>query len=350
MITHCLIQSVRNISMLEFYDLYQMNLIVGPNGCGKTSILEAIYFLSLGRSFRTSSYKKIIQRDKKHLLVHGVLDHETKLGIQKDYDGTLTVRIDGESYSSIAECTLHMPVQVIDPEAFRLLQDGPEQRRKFLDWGVYQKFPSFIRYWRDYQRLLKQRNAAIRSQLSTEMVSMWDKQIIEATLSIDELRKSYIESFSPIFESYFKKLLPDLDIQLGYYRGWSDSEDFESVLSERFLKDMELGYTFSGPHRFDLKLKTNAQIAADVFSRGQQKLTVIALKLAQSQLCSQEAGKLILLLDDIAAELDAPRRTLLAELISELNCQTFVTGVEEQLLAPFHTESAKVIFPESLLN
>ena len=331
------ILSFRNLTNFKVQNLSKANLIIGPNGVGKTSILEAIYFLSLGRSFRTSLFKKIIQNEQDHFIVQASLMNGSKLGIQKNYDGGSIIRIDEETKKNIAENALLLPVQVIDPEAFSLLQSGPEARRKFFDWGVYQAFPHFYDYWREYQRLLRQRNAAIRNQMPLEMIVIWDPQLIKVTKTIDLLRRAYLERFSPVFSKYFETLLGDayLSIDLNYHPGWRD--DYAEALSGRVQRDLELGYTFSGPHRFDLKIKTESGcMASDFFSRGQQKLTVIALKLAQAALCSEEKQKkVIFLLDDIAAELDAVRRNQLADLLKAISCQYFITGVEPVLLKPF---------------
>lgn len=338
MIKRIHLENIRNIVSHTFECDPKLNLFVGPNGAGKTSMLEGIHFLSLGRSFRTHIFKKVIKHGSPYLLVQADLQSNDSVGIQKFMDSNVSIRKNGANLESIAELSLILPAQVIDPEAFRLMQDGPQSRRTFFDWGVYQMFPNFFGHWRDYQKLLKQRNAALRSQLSYDMVTVWDPQLIRAALSLDELRRSYLEQFVPVFNKYFKQLLPNVDIHLDYSQGWSSGGQLAEILHDRVLKDMELGYTVAGPHRYDVRIKADDGMAADIFSRGQQKLTVIAMKLAQASLCSREKT-MVLLLDDIAAELDADRRAHLASLLQDIDCQCFITGVEHGLLEPFMERS-----------
>ena len=327
--------SVRNLAYFELEDLSQINLIIGSNGTGKTSILEAIYLLSLGRSFRTKLFKKIITHGKTYLTVQGDLSDQTKLGFQKNYDAKSIIRINGDTKKSILENTLLLPVQLIEPNTFAILQSTPDHRRKFIDWGVYQSFPEFYSYWREYHQLLKQRNAAIRNKMPIEIIRVWDPQLSKVTHFIDDFRNKYLLQYAPIFKKYFSILLGDqIQIDLNYYPGWSGN--YSELIESRIIRDLELGYTHAGPHRFDLKIKANHHQVADFFSRGQQKLTVVALKIAQAALFLKNNNKsIIFLLDDIASELDTLHRNQLASLLQELSCQCVMTGVEENLLRPF---------------
>src|SRR5512145_3033326 len=165
---------------LDFDD--RCNLISGPNASGKTSLLEAIFFLGRGRSFRTPRTETLIRKGAEELLVAGKLaagGRAPPLGVRYSRDG-FEARAGGARIGSLAELAVTMPVQAIDPEVHRLVEEGPQERRRYLDWGVFHVEPRFVEQWRRYQRALKQRNAALRSDQPEAVVRAWDPELIDS--------------------------------------------------------------------------------------------------------------------------------------------------------------------------
>src|SRR6476619_3442142 len=156
----------------------ELNLIAGENGAGKTSILEAIFLLGRGRSFRTRSSEKLIRHHQPALTVFGRTDDAPprQAGIEISADGGTRARINGENARSLLELSGVLPVQAIDPEIHKLIDQGPERRRRWLDWLVFHVEPTFVGNWARYNRALKQRNAALRT--SAPVIDAWDAELV----------------------------------------------------------------------------------------------------------------------------------------------------------------------------
>ncbi len=321
-----IIDDLRNLSHVDIELTPGFNLFIGENGSGKTSILESIHLLGLARSFRTRMIRRVIQYEKNYLRVFGELKQH-RLGIQKNVHGQTQIRIDGESTSSAAQLAQQLPLLLINPDSYQLFTTA-RTRRQFLDWGVFHVEQDFHENWARMQKVLKQRNLLIKQGARRDALNVWDRQYIRIAETLNSLRKRYLVEF----EVFFKALLPtllDLDVQLQYRRGWNADLSLEDMLDENYERELKLGYTLSGPHRADLRLVHRGIPVESVLSRGQQKLLVFALKLAQGRLLRQLKGQQsIYLIDDLAAELDAERRQRVFSLLSQLNAQVFVTGVD----------------------
>lgn len=164
-LTRLLIRDFRNIETADLALSPGFNFLVGANGSGKTSVLEAIYTLGHGRAFRSLQIGRVIRHEQEAFVLHGRLqgeERETAIGLTKDKQGDSKVRIDGTDGHKVAELAHLMPMQLITPEGFTLLNGGPKYRRAFLDWGCFHNEPGFFTAWSNLKRLLKQRNAALR--------------------------------------------------------------------------------------------------------------------------------------------------------------------------------------------
>ncbi len=333
-----------------------LNLIYGANGSGKTSILEAAYFLGMGRSFRSHLSQRIINTQHSECTVFGQVffaEELNKIGIRRQRSGNNEIRINGENTKGLAQLTAILPIQIITPESFAILFEGPKARRQFMDWGVFHSQPTFHRLWAATKRLLKQRNALLKSQSSPAMLNPWDKELINLAEQVSSLRNNYIASLNEVLKGIIEQFLPDKNVVVSYYQGWDKTLSYQEVLAKQNQRDRELGYTVSGPHKADLRLKVGNMPAQDALSRGQLKLLVCALRIAQGQLLAQQTGKdSIYLVDDLPSELDAKHRGLLLSQLQLTQAQILVTAIEpsaiiDSLSQPpskmFHVEQGKVV-------
>lgn len=312
------------------------NYFLGPNGAGKTSILEAVYFLGRGRSFRTHRSAGLVQDGSQQFEVVGHTSwagHEVVLGVRSGSGGT-EARIGGAPAGSLAELAERLPVQVIDPETHKLVEEGPGHRRRFLDWGVFQTAHGFLGSWRNHQRALRQRNAALRQGAAPEQLEHWDRELIVAAQQITALREAYVVRLQQHARTTVQALLR-LPVALEYARGWPADQELEAALAGSQARDRETGRTHYGPHRADLRIRVERRLARGRVSRGQQKLLAAALVLAQLELLREATGRRgILLLDDPAAELDPASLERLLARTAEMGVQRLITGLDEHGLAP----------------
>jgi DNA replication and repair protein RecF len=321
--------SLRRVQVTDFRCLQSValeldarfTLISGPNASGKTSLLEAIYVLGRGRSFRTRHLEHLIRPGSERFVVFGEVDsfdRSVALGVEGSASG-IRAKLGGAKVRSLAELAQLLPVQIIDPEIHRLIEEGPSRRRRFLDWGVFHVEPRFMDDWQRYQQALKQRNAALRSHQIRSVIAPWDGELVRYGEAISAARSRYVELLKNPAESIARRLL-GMELSLGYRPGWRASANLLEALHESWNSDQESGATQVGPHRAELSIRLNDLGVKDRISRGQQKLLAAALLMAQVNLFPRDSPvQPTLLLDDPAAELDNQR---LRGLIGEVGGQS----------------------------
>ncbi|MCG7499297.1 DNA replication/repair protein RecF [Vibrio sp. Of7-15] len=350
-LTRLIIKDFRNIEACDLTLSPGFNFLIGPNGSGKTSVLEALYLLGHGRSFKSSLTGRVIRNECSELFVHGRFtspeQFELPIGINKKRDGTTEVKIGGESGQKLAQLAQVLPLQLIHPEGFELLTDGPKFRRAFIDWGVFHVEPGFYEAWGRVKRLSKQRNALLKTASSYRELSYWDQELAQLAEQISQWRADYITDIAEATQKICQAFLPEFEIKLSYYRGWEKDTPYAELLRANFERDRQLGYTVSGPNKADLRIKVAGTPVEDVLSRGQLKLMVCALRLAQGQHLTQVTGKqCIYLIDDFASELDSHRRQLLAECLQQTGAQVFVSSITAEQIADMHDENGKMFHVE----
>jgi DNA replication and repair protein RecF len=326
------------------------NLFVGPNASGKTSLLEAVYFLGRGRSFRTRRLDRLVRQGKEAFRIVGWVEgggRTTVLGVGGDRRST-EIRIGGAPATGVGELATHFPAQIIDPEIHKLLEEGPHRRRRFLDWGVFHVEQTFLETWQRYHLALRQRNAALRLGVDPPSARAWEPAIVAAGARLDEVRRNYLRVLEPTLADFGRRLL-GLPVSLAYQPGWAAGESFAEALERSTDRDRRYGITHVGPHRADVTARVDGHVARERVSRGQQKLLAAALTLAQIAVQEERApGSGALLLDDPAAELDAENLGRLLGVVRELNVQLFVTALRPDLPglgapgALFHVEHGRV--------
>ncbi|HET9537666.1 MAG TPA: DNA replication and repair protein RecF, partial [Mesorhizobium sp.] len=221
------LENVRCIQAADLAFDVRCNLIYGANASGKTSLLEGIYFLGRARSFRASKGETLIRTGADRLVTTGHLSRphrQSVLGVGYGRAG-LEARLDGRAVAGVAELATIFPVQAIDPELHQLIEEGPQQRRRFLDWGVFHVEPSFVETWQRFQRTLRQRNAALRTRSPADVVRAWDGDLVETGTRIATARQRYLATLKPNVHSMGERLLGH-SVDLHLAQGWAAERSF----------------------------------------------------------------------------------------------------------------------------
>lgn len=335
------IENFRNLSSVELQPASGVNVIFGSNAAGKTSLLEAIHFLARVRSFRTTRPQQLIRQGSEALTVRAALEEaegrRTTVAVRRSSDRT-DVRIDGQEVRSLSELAWHIPLQVVNSESQRLLLDGPQVRRSFIDWGVFHVEHAYYDHWRRYDRALRQRNRALRAG-DERLARSWEPELDHQATAVTELRSAFVSSVVARARPMLELWLPAEELSFEYRRGWAAGRTLMESFESGRGREREAGYTMYGPHRADLVVRANAMDAQHRLSRGQQKLLVMALLLGSAEALHAERGAL-LLLDDLPAELDEARRRDVLDLLVSSGAQTFVTATHRDAV-PIARASAK---------
>src|SRR3977135_32788 len=343
------VEDLRCLQRAELAMDPRRSLVWGANGSGKTSLLEAIFLLGRGRSFRTRNSERLIQCGQDHLRVIGrVLSasgHTQGLGFEVTRDGT-SARIGGRPAQSLAELSHAFPVQVIEPGVHKLVEEGGYRRRRWMDWAVFHVEPHFVDTWVRYHRTLKHRKAALKLQAG--QANVWDPELARLGEMIGESRRRFLAQLQPYWRAAVTAL-SGLDVELHYLRGWSHGHTLLDALAASRTRDEARCLTHAGPHRADVAVRLHGRPARETLSRGQQKLVAAAMTVAQLRLL-QEATQTTptLLLDDPAAELDGERLERFIDEVMRLRCQLVVTSLhaESRLFGTpertFRVESGRV--------
>lgn len=412
-LSRLLIRDFRNIASADLSLSPGFNFLVGVNGSGKTSVLEAIYTLGHGRAFRSQHNGRVIRHEQAAFVLHGRIhqlvpllaqaevaqstllqpdlsqgtplvsgslrlsqlapaqlqssqlppiqlqpsslqataerldvvygQRETLLGLSKNRHGDSTVKIDGDEGYKVADLAHLLPMQLITPESFTLLNGGPKYRRAFLDWGCFHQRQGFFTAWSQLKRLLKQRNAALRQASHYRQLQHWDQQLIPLAEQISQWREDYSAALVHDITASCQQFLPEYRMSFTFQRGWDKEQDYRQVLENQFTRDRLLAHTSQGPHKADLRIRADGVPVEDSLSRGQLKLLMCALRLAQGDYFTRHSGQHCLyLLDDFASELDEQRRGLLASRLKQSQSQVFVSAISARQIQDMTEKNSKL--------
>lgn len=338
----------RNIAALDIApQTCGLNVIYGKNGSGKSSLLEAIHYLGHGKSFRTATPARLIKHTKDKFSIFAQLesenDHSIPVGVEREVGGQMRVRLGENDVTNFVDVVALLPVRVINSQTHQLFESGPQFRRKYIDWGLFYHNVQFHLCWRNFERALKQRNMLLSAKSYTKELETWTQAVAQYGLELHKFRSEYVLQLLPYFALIAKQLLPLENFVLNYQAGWDDSIEYADILAKNRAEDLHIGYTQYGPQRADLLIKTNGILVKHFLSRGQQKLLVCAMILAQGLLLAKIANKrLIYLVDDLPSELDLESRERLISLLTKQETQIFITAIEPNTICDFISEPRKV--------
>jgi len=305
------------------------NIFIGPNASGKTSLLEAAFFLGRGRSFRSRRRDALIRHGQDAFILAGRSSGgvaPVMLGVRARRNGT-DWQVGGAPAGGVATLAEQFPAQVIDPEIHKLLEEGPGRRRRFLDWGVFHVEPAFLTTWRRYHLALRQRNAALKQDRADSDLAAWEQELAVSGEELARQRDAYLARLQDPLRTIGEALLGS-PITLVHSRGWDEKKPLLEALEADRGRDRRYRATQSGPHRGDATVEVGGRAAKDHVSRGQQKMVAAGLMLAQLQIQEQERpGRSALLLDDPAAELDRDNLGRLMTAVRSVPAQLWVTSL-----------------------
>lgn len=350
------IENLRAIGQLDVEFGPRWNLLTGDNGAGKTTILEAAFLLSHGRSFRAGAREALVRHGAVGYSVFGTfhgLGTVDRVGLARAGSRT-EARLDGAGVG-LGELMRHSAVLCFEPGSHELIAGASEERRRFLDWGVFHVEHDFLAIWRRYQRALKQRNALLRSAAAEASLDAWDAELSEAATPLSAVRQRYFDTWAAIAAEQLAALLAELgEPRLVFDPGHDAQVPLAESLRARRDRDLARGYTSRGPHRADWSVSFAAAPRREHLSRGQEKLCAFACVLAQARLFERSAGQWpVVCVDDLAAEVDLAHQALIVDALDATGAQLLVTGTQPPAIlreracpaAMFHVEQGRMRSP-----
>ena len=335
MLKQLTISNLRNITDISIRPASGINLILGENGSGKTSLLEAIHLLALGRSFRARSLKTAVQFGEQHLQVVARTKNNVPVGLLFDLRDGLQIRLNSAPLKKLSELAAQLPLQLVPANCHQFFEQGPRYRRQLLDWGLFHVEPDFNYHWQSYRRVLQQRNSALRQRKKHNEIQLWDNHLAHHGEEISNHRQRHLGNLLQQFKVIFPRLCPEFSdsaYALRYQSGWLKDQSLKDSLQSTVERDAQLGYTRSGSHAADWTFRINEIDPAAIFSRGQQKLFVLALCIAQVTITLENkhlnTDSSIILIDDISSELDLKHQSLVLTELSKLPVQSFITSTD----------------------
>lgn len=366
-LTRLTVSNLRNLAAVELRPDPGLNLVLGDNGAGKTSLLEAIHLLAYGRSFRGRVRDGLVRTGAPALEVFAEWEEpraRRRAGLRHTGQAW-TGRLDGDSVEQLGDLCAALAAITFEPGSHALVTAGSEARRRFLDWGLFHVEhdgdEAFRPVWRRYTRALKQRNALLKQRAPAGQLDAWDAELVQAAEPLDRQRRAYIDRLQPRLQALTGDLVPQLGEGCFDYRpGWrADQMPLADALLVARERDLAAGFTSVGPHRADWRIEHAQRPGGEALSRGQAKLTALACLLAQAEDYAARRGHWpVFLLDDLTAELDRGHQERLLARLHASGAQVFVTGTEAPrgleatgwIPTVFHVEHGRVVPAAGLLR
>ena len=339
LINNITLSNFRNYSKAEANFSENLNLIIGKNGQGKTNLIEAIYMLSLGRSFRTNKDKEMMMFDALNTYISSevtVMGRNYKIEIKLGKDIKKAVKINSIPIDKLTDLLGIINIVIFSPEDLKLVREGPKERRGFMDREISQLRPNYYSLIHKYQKILVQRNNLLKNiKIDENLLDVYDEQLAIVSQKIMAYRKEFIDNITPIASANHYRISSGKEkLNIKYLPNITASSEIDFDSSYIFNKfktsraeDMRRRTTTSGPHKDDIGIYLGDMDLRSFGSQGQKRSAAISLKLSEIQLIFEEKNEYpVVLLDDIFSELDISRQKMLIDSLSEI--QTFVTTTE----------------------
>ena len=318
-----------------------INVLVGKNAAGKTNMLESIYVSSLYASPKTNKDKEMILFNKDSAFIK--LEIQTKyrnhtITMKINNQNKKTVLIDGIPITRSSDLLGILSIVFFSPKELKLIQESPQDRRRFLDMSISQQEKTYLKALTNYTKILTQKNSLLKKEIEVDnlndMLNIWDEQLAKEGEIIISRRMEYLKQLSH-FASIQNSLLSDdkEKLVLSYDANISlegfIKDNLYNALIENRDKDISLGFTTVGPHRDDISIILDGKDAKKFASQGQQRSITLAMKLASLYIYKQETGEYpVLLLDDVLSELDPDRQQILLNSLKDIQCVLTCTKYE----------------------
>ena len=339
-VNRLLLLNFKNHTEQKFNFSAQINCFVGNNGVGKTNILDALHYLSVGKSFLGNKDAQNVKNEEDFFVVDAEVQNEDREDILKviySKDSKKVIKKNDKSYERMADHVGYLPSVIISPYDSNLISDSGESRRKFLDSMISQTDSEYLFNLIHYQKAIQQRNALLKyfyknRTFDIDSLEIYNEPISQFGSQIFEKRKAFVEQLNPIVQYFYEIISGGKESVNVVYESNLLESNYEQLLKENIDKDRQLTYTSKGIHKDDLLFEMNDFLIKKMGSQGQQKSFLIALKLAQINRIKELTGKSpILLLDDIFDKLDDKRVSHLIELVNKENFgQMFITDTHKE--------------------
>lgn len=326
------LSAFRCFEQADFHFSPEINILSGNNGMGKTSVLEAIHFISTGKSFRSPKSSSLIKEGEGAFTLFADIaqnNSQHTVGCQLTKSSQKTIKLNNQLIKKQTDVANLLPVLSIDPNSYLFCDNNPQFRRSFLDWMVFHVKHNYLQVWSKVMRCQKHINQLLKTKQSNEL-PVWLDQYTQLASDLNNQRIEVFHSFINNFRILCQKLAPDLlSTELHFYPGWSDQYSLEETLSNDLEKNLLYGLLRNGVHRMDIQIKCNGTLVKNIYSRGQKKMiSLICYLSCLNVMDSSDNKSSILCLDDFDAELDAKNAAHFFEHLKSLNNQILISTVE----------------------
>lgn len=339
------LKNYRNYQNAEFEFLDGVNILTGDNAQGKTNSAEAIFYLCTGYSPRATRDKQVIKYGESVAEITGVASSKYgDVSVNIVFDGKgKNIKVNGAPLNKIGELMGNINSVFFNPGELKLIQESPEDRRRFMDISISQMNRNYFYALQKYRKILEQRNNLLKSpnkDEAYETLPFWDIELCKWAEIIINARKDFLTELAPLAEKAHYDITGGLE-KLTLYpensfkieEGESVANALKSALLARLDKDIILGYTGVGPHRDDIKIKINGEDVRTYGSQGQQRTSALSLKLAELEIFKNKFGEYpVLILDDAFSELDKKRRKNLLDYLKNVQIIITCTDLDEAFL------------------
>ena len=322
---HLCIGNVRKIAAAEIYPSPGLNLLFGKYGSGKTSLLEAIYLLHAGKSFRSKNPSELISLSEDTLTVSGVVSNNcerTEIRVSKRKDLS-RYKINDRNILSASQLAMSLPVLLVNSDSFDVINGSPRIRRSIIDRTLFHVEPNYLELLIKFNKAAKQRTRLLKVRRSATEMGYWDNEFASNGLRVHHARLNCVQ--------HLNQKLNERNLHLSYVPGWKGDLGLEEAIVQDHDKDFTTGRISSGPHKAEVLIEIDKKSASKFASRGQIKTAIFSIMDVVSAYIAERCGWTpVFLIDDVSAELDADSQSLVLNFVANTHAQAFITALTDR--------------------